>query len=581
MIVMSFTHYFVFLTLILTICFLRVVSGVDTKSVVDSISSWLFSSEDACPYHPEPYTATNKSLSIHIHGQSIAVDTIMKSIGAWELSTELSEPLIFAFTGPTGCGKSETAYRLAEALLTKRVRRGTTAKFDPKGLLSFRGEDFSNTSDLAMTGGIGEIQQIMRTRIVNHLDTCNGNGVIVFDEVQKIIPGALEFLLSALDDRGTLSITEYVSSADAAAARRGVGTIKDAAKSIMYGVADATGVNSFLSSTPFSVGSSSDSRGSSSKRGSSVHEWERTQAAEQIHLSRADNRVPYTRQVSTSNAAFIFISDIGAERMNALLLSYGTREAIPLPTLRMEVKEALDDQWARLRFGKTIKAVVPFLPLEPTHVKRILHSKLKKLSDTHRLSFWHQLIVDDDVVQYLIGPTFIHYDVHKTNVVYNEEKVLTQQDISSATSFATGAAIEETCSGQQLCAGDFKGAQGGGGGGEGSVVIADCSDGSIGESIANSGSGNGCTSGSSTGTKMVPRRKVFARYGARALENSGPLLDLKGLIYKHMKPWKPGHILHIGFLVPEHEELYFKRWGRPTTGVSTQPKERVRIMVSI
>lgn len=46
----------------------------------------------------------------------------------------------------SGVGKSETAYRLAEAVLAKHVRAGSSKKSFPAGLLTLYGQDFSDGS---------------------------------------------------------------------------------------------------------------------------------------------------------------------------------------------------------------------------------------------------------------------------------------------------------------------------------------------------------------------------------------------------------------------------------------------------
>jgi DNA polymerase III delta prime subunit len=51
-----------------------------------------------------------------------------------------SEPLVLALTGQTGVGKTETAWVLAEALLTKRTNYAGGTHLIPKGLVVFRGE---------------------------------------------------------------------------------------------------------------------------------------------------------------------------------------------------------------------------------------------------------------------------------------------------------------------------------------------------------------------------------------------------------------------------------------------------------
>lgn len=53
---------------------------------------------------------------------------------------------MLAITGPTGVGKSETAFRIAEGALAKQNRVGKSAKYLPSGLLQIRGEDYSEGS---------------------------------------------------------------------------------------------------------------------------------------------------------------------------------------------------------------------------------------------------------------------------------------------------------------------------------------------------------------------------------------------------------------------------------------------------
>jgi DNA polymerase III delta prime subunit len=47
---------------------------------------------------------------------------------------------VLALTGQTGVGKTETAWVLAEALLTKRTNYAGGTHLIPKGLVVFRGE---------------------------------------------------------------------------------------------------------------------------------------------------------------------------------------------------------------------------------------------------------------------------------------------------------------------------------------------------------------------------------------------------------------------------------------------------------
>jgi hypothetical protein len=122
-----------------------------------------------------------------------------------------------------------------------------------------------------------------------------------------------------------------------------------------------------------------------------------------------------TIQQSTENVVFLFISDIGADRMMKLILKYGDRSAIPQTTLRNEVRLALDAQWERLRFGKVVKEVVPYLPMEPEHIYQIFVTKLATLAADNALTYWRALVVDSAVVAYLSGPQFIRYSVYSVN----------------------------------------------------------------------------------------------------------------------------------------------------------------------
>ena len=277
----------------------------------------------------------------------------------------------------------------------------------PEGLLVFRGEDFTLSSDLARQG-LGAIHRHIREALETHYAKCNGNAVIVFDEVQKVVPGALEAIYQLLTERGSISIPIETSS--------------------------------YYCSL--------------------------------LSCSR-------TVDVSTASSIFIFISDVALDPMIKMLLAYDQRHLIPQPMLRAVVKEALDAQWERLQFGKYIKEVVPFLPLEVEHMQRIFRLKVQSLGVEHRYRYWWNLVVDDAAIEYLCGPLFIKYTQHSTVVKRrgeNEER-------------------DET------------------------------------------------------------RTKIFSTYGARGIENAGPLQDLKALIYGKMQPWQPQKLLHVGLLNAENLDV--------------------------
>ena len=195
-----------------------------------------------------------------------------------------------------------------------------------------------------------------------------------------------------------------------------------------------------------------------------------------------------TTQHSTENCIFIFISDIGADRMMKLVLTYGNRSAIPQAQLRSEIKTALDDQWKRLHFGKVVREVVPYLPLEPEHVREILQVKLTNLGEQFQRSHWRDLVVDEDVVTFFSGPPLVKYSVYNTKSSRKGPRGSTSSSSSSP---------------------------------EGGHVA----DGSAAECSAD-GSGNPavCSASAAADTSATPpssSTKIFATWGARSLENAG------------------------------------------------------------
>ena len=156
--------------------------------------------------------------------------------------------------------------------------------------------------------------------MINHYAACNADVaagvsrgvVVIFDEVQKAMPGTLEIFLPWLRERGF-------------------------------------------------VGSSGSSGGGEEKRegrgeGEGEGEGEKEEGEGEGSASSSSSSQTY----STADSIFVFVSDIGQERMIKLLLRYGNRSSIPLPVLRSEVKAALDDQWAdrKMQFGKLVDEVV-------------------------------------------------------------------------------------------------------------------------------------------------------------------------------------------------------------------------------
>ena len=168
--------------------------------------------------------------------------------------------------------------------------------------------------------------------VVNHLLKCKGTALIIFDEVQKVAPGALDVLMPGLREGGS--------------------------------------INYFLEG----------------KQRRTHHE------------------------ISTSNAIFLFISDIGADDLETLLMYHQDRNKIPISQLRSTVKVAVDKQWNTLNFGKLIKEVIPFLPMEREQIIDVLQSKLREMAlSLKSRNYWNDFFVHDNVVEYLSSNEFIDY----------------------------------------------------------------------------------------------------------------------------------------------------------------------------
>jgi len=470
----------VLLLLLLLVTWAWVVAPQDLLAAITDTASlswdWLAKRTgivDVCPYVDDVMDALNASLPLHIRGQHGGVEIILNAVASWEFQRRvglLSEPLVLAIAGSTGVGKSETAYRVAEAVFAKRTRVGSSRRFLPDGLLVLRGEDYSSESEAAMLG-MGEVHRRIKGRIVDHLRACSGNAVVVFDEVQKVVPGALDALMPGLRERGAFTVVTP----------KGSGTSAPLFAPLSTAAAGMMLPSSATTPSP----SSTEVR----------HE-----------------------EVSTANCIFIFISDIGADRMTNLLLAYGDRASIPQNVLRAEVKTALDEQWARLHFGTAIKEVVPYLPMEQPQIEEVLRLKMASMAAEYRHFYWLDLVIDDAVVRHLSGPRYIKYYNHtaKFRVAGGKDDA---DGPGGAASGAEGTAADET-----------------------SEVPP--------------------THKAPAAKKTIVRSKSLAQWGARALENAGPIQDLRSLMFRYMPPWQPRQVLHIGLTDPSTEALQALRWGQ-------------------
>lgn len=138
---------------------------------------------------------------------------VIDAFRTWELEKRIGKanPLVLAFTGPTGVGKSETASQIASLILLPQQRVANTLHYRPNGLLAFRGNDYTEDSEI-LSHGISFAKKVIRDQLFDHISKCAGNAVVIFDEVQKFTEGVLDVLLPALDNRGVIRASVDVNS---------------------------------------------------------------------------------------------------------------------------------------------------------------------------------------------------------------------------------------------------------------------------------------------------------------------------------------------------------------------------------
>ncbi|OQR98995.1 hypothetical protein ACHHYP_20326 [Achlya hypogyna] len=157
-----------------------------------------------CEFVDHPSVAVRAHLQKHLIAQDRAVDSVVAAIESWEFSRTSSKdhgPLVLAITGPTGTGKTATSSLVAEGLFRRQRKLEHSDKVVPTGLLVFRGEDFSDN----YTNPVTQYQEQIKSRLVDHLSKCSGKAVVVFDEVQKVIPQTLDVLTSAMSHNAQLT----------------------------------------------------------------------------------------------------------------------------------------------------------------------------------------------------------------------------------------------------------------------------------------------------------------------------------------------------------------------------------------
>ncbi|OQS04217.1 hypothetical protein THRCLA_20940 [Thraustotheca clavata] len=157
-----------------------------------------------CEFVPHPSITVREHLHKNLVGQEDSVEAIAQAIESWEFSFTTAKdhaPMVLAITGPTGTGKTKTATLIAEALFQRRRKLENSIKYEPTGLIVFSGQDFNDVTKNPVT----EHQEQIKSRLVEHLSTCSGKAVVVFDEVQKVVPQTLDVLIPAMSENALLT----------------------------------------------------------------------------------------------------------------------------------------------------------------------------------------------------------------------------------------------------------------------------------------------------------------------------------------------------------------------------------------
>ena len=161
----------------------------------ESVEDFIFG--ESCPYVNNPADAVRKKLTHGLKAQPMVIQAVSDHIQGW-YST--NKPLVLAFTGPTGVGKTETATLVAEALLKKKIRMSRRGRMISKGLLVFQGADFADD-----TVPRKDYHARITSQFAKVLRKCGNHAVVIFDEVQKVAAGTLDVLMEAMSEHPRLT----------------------------------------------------------------------------------------------------------------------------------------------------------------------------------------------------------------------------------------------------------------------------------------------------------------------------------------------------------------------------------------
>lgn len=107
----------------------------------------------------------------------------------------------------------------------------------------------------------------------------------------------------------------------------------------------------------------------------------------------------------------ILTTDLGTDRVVRLLRQHRGRDA-DLPRMETEraVRDALDDRWeGKIKLGKLVDVIVPFMPLRHDDLVEIMRRKVSTLSEQHAGRNWKRLVATEAVLHHLVGTDYVEY----------------------------------------------------------------------------------------------------------------------------------------------------------------------------
>lgn len=167
--------------------------GTGTRTFLNKVWSNTKSFLGSCGYVNNPVVVLDDKaagLRSRVISQDWAIDNIVETLESHFRQSDTpsssgnpSLPAFLYFIGTTGVGKTFTAQNIAELV-----------QDNDRGPLVLRGENYNDPTYSTAT-----YHREIRTLLKNKLSTCNGDHVIIFDEVQKVAPQILDIFNPILE----------------------------------------------------------------------------------------------------------------------------------------------------------------------------------------------------------------------------------------------------------------------------------------------------------------------------------------------------------------------------------------------